>query len=70
MDTGNKCVKFRLNPNFYSRSAIVGALDNFKSICSGEFREKEFEIELRPKKPCNLKELGLEFCNYCLGLMK
>lgn len=63
-------VKFKLNPNFYSKESILNTLEVFENICSGKFEEKSFEIKLKPKESCDLKELSLEFCNYCLGLMK
>lgn len=61
---------FKLNPKFYNKNIILETTEAFKKVCSAEFNEETFEICLKPRQECDLKELSLEFCNYCLGLMK
>lgn len=63
-------IKFRLNPRFYNKQAVLATIDAYKGVCDSSFDDSTFEIFLRPKEDCDLKELSLEFCNYCLGMMK
>ena len=60
-----------LNKKFYSKESIKQTINDFKEVCETELSEKEyFKIVLKPKEECNLREFGLEFANYCLGVMK
>lgn len=70
MDAKQQTIKFRLNPKFYNKQAILTTIDAYKELCDSNFDENNFEISLKPKEECSIKELSLEFCNYCLGMMK
>jgi hypothetical protein len=70
IDTKTSRSRFKLNPKFYSKECVITTLKTFKELCDGEYNEKTHEITLTPKQECDIKELSLEFCNYCLGSMK
>lgn len=70
MDVEQKVVRFRLNSKFYNKDAVLATINAYKEVCECYFDKKIFEISLKPKEECDLKELSLEFCNYCLGMMK
>ncbi len=61
-------MKVMLNNKLYSREAIEVALKDFEEICSGKILNGEIVVELESKE--EIENIGEEFCNYVLGLMK
>ena len=58
-----------LNPNFYDKSSIGEAIEDFKEI--GEISlDKGFVVVLSKDDYLTSEELFYEFSNYVLGLMK
>ena len=72
VDSGKKEVRLRLSEALYPKKIIKKALSDISKEVSVEKREKEgyFLITLKPKEPCDLEELGYEFFNYLLALIK
>lgn len=56
------------NESFYDKQFISQAIEDFKEVCDIK-KDKEF-IFLKPKKEVDLNNLGYEFYNYVLGLIK
>lgn len=64
---GKITVKF--NPNFYSEESIKRTAEDFKEVCEAEVTiEKDIVVKLTPKE--EIDNLGHEFANYVLGIMK
>ena len=62
-----------LNKFFYSIDSIEKSKIAFKDVCNVSVREKEGSFELLfslINKSEPLRVVELEFCNYCLGMMK
>ena len=72
MNTNNESQKimFKLNKKIYTKKSILESSEAFREICFVDFNEETYEICIKPKENCNLKELSYEFCNYCLGSIK
>jgi hypothetical protein len=72
IDEENKEVKVELNKDFYDIESITKGKEDYKDICEVGLEEdtNKISIKLKPKKELNLKVLGMEFCNYVLGIMK
>lgn len=64
---GEVIVKF--NPLFYTQDTIKKAAKEFKAICKTEVKaQEEIIVKLTPKD--KIKDLGYEFANHVLALMK
>ncbi|MCK5282311.1 MAG: HxsD-like protein [Nanoarchaeota archaeon] len=61
-----------LNNQFYTKELIQNSIRDFNNVCSAQLEENKdyFLVILRPKENIPTKKIALEFCNYCLGLMK
>jgi len=61
-----------LNKEFYNIQAIKEAIIDFEEICDGELNEdiKNYTLILKLKEQNDLCNIGYEFCNYVLGLIK
>jgi hypothetical protein len=59
----------KLNNNFYRKQAIMQAAKDFADLAQIRVLNEQFEIEFIDLKKEN-KNLGDEFCNYVLALMK
>ena len=62
-------MRIRLSNKFYTKEAIEKSIEAFRDVCECNFVDDSFEIELIPKAG-NDSELGLEFCNFVLGVTK
>jgi hypothetical protein len=72
METRNNVV-FSLNSKFYPKEAVEKTLCAFGSLAQFSLGEEEGKhiIRIASSEPAaHLEELKLEFCNYCLGLVK
>ena len=58
----------KLNNKFYSKDAVEEALKDFNDVCNGNILNDDIEVELNEKE--DIENVGEEFCNYVLGLMK
>lgn len=57
------------NDNFYSRDLVSRAMMDFNEVCDSHFEGENFI--LRPKNDeIDINNLGYEFYNYLLGLIK
>ncbi|UCG95420.1 MAG: HxsD-like protein [archaeon] len=67
-----KKIQIKLNPVFYSRSAIEETLEDFKDICSGKIKKSQsnFIISLKAKEKIDLEKLGYEFLNHAFAKKK
>ena len=66
-----KKVDIKLNRNFYSSEAIRAAIDDFKNF--GKFsisNKNSILVSLKVKDKESINNIGYEFCNYVLALMK
>lgn len=65
-------VELKFNAKFYLRSCILDAVKDFGEICSCEVDDGDryILVVLRVKGNLNVEELGHEFSNYVLGVMK
>tara|TARA_Y100000310_G_C20353796_1_gene655647 strand:+ start:432 stop:632 length:201 start_codon:yes stop_codon:yes gene_type:complete len=61
-------MKIKLNNNFYDKEVIKEAVGDFKGVCNIQILNDNIEIELKSIE--ENENLGEEFCNYVLGLMK
>ncbi|MBT3407265.1 hypothetical protein HN415_01135 [Candidatus Woesearchaeota archaeon] len=61
-------VHVSLNHEIYSSDAINLAIKDYKDVC--DVIKKEDYLVLTPKEEIELDQLGYEFSNYVLGLMK
>jgi hypothetical protein len=61
-----------LKKDFYKGEIIKEVIEDFKEICLSEVEECEdsFRVLLKPIQEKDLENLGCEFSNYVLGLMK
>ena len=65
------CAVICLSSSFYRLEAVRQALEDFREVCSGKIREgAKMEIIIKPNDSSDPKVIGLEFCNYVLGLMR
>jgi len=62
--------KLKLNKKFYRMRVLDETKDAFKNVCGCEIKEigNYFELVIKSKK--DEKNLGLEFANYALSLMR
>lgn len=56
------------NEAFYDKKFINQTIEVFKEVCDAS-EDKEY-IFLKPKKGISIENLGYEFYNYVLGLIK
>ena len=71
IDPKNKKVEISLNKNFYSIDAVKKAISDFKKV--GNFsvsNKKSIIVSLKLKNSSDIENIGYEFCNYVLALMK
>jgi hypothetical protein len=61
-------VLIKFNEKFYKKEFIDQAIVDFKEVC--DIKKRENGLLLKPKEEVNIDELGYEFYNYVLGLMK
>jgi hypothetical protein len=59
--------RFKLNRNFYPKSAIKEAILAFSKICDIEIEDNEFTIKINHIDKDKCHKIKLEFCNYCLS---
>jgi hypothetical protein len=64
----NNLVKLSFNKEFYSDKAIEQTISDFSEIC--DIKKEGNVVVLIPKEELDLNELGHEFYNYVLGIMK
>jgi hypothetical protein len=65
-------VEVSLNKLFYSPKALEDSLIQMREICEGRIIDKKEEIVviLTPYEKYDLEELGLDFCNFVLSVIK
>jgi hypothetical protein len=65
-------IEVSLNKDFYSKKAMLIASEAFSETCftSLDLNDKDFIVTLKPKEEFDLETLGLEFCNFVLGIMQ
>lgn len=71
IDRKKNSVRIGLNLFFYPERHIQQAVENFSEVCSGKisYSKNIAIIELKRKKSnVELETVGLDFCNYVLGL--
>ncbi|MCF7861544.1 HxsD-like protein [Candidatus Woesearchaeota archaeon] len=68
IEVDGKLVKLSFNKDFYSDKAIEQTIADFAEVCHAKW-EGELLV-LTPKEMIDLDELGREFYNYVLGIMK
>lgn len=68
----NTSLKINFNRKFYKLPSIKTAIRDFQNICKGSVKESEgyFLVTLAPKNKSLHDNLGHEFSNYVLALMK
>ncbi|MBS3098262.1 HxsD-like protein [Candidatus Woesearchaeota archaeon] len=61
-----------LSSDFYNIDSIKEAINDFKGVCNANLskNKKSIMISLKPKDRSLFNNLGYEFCNYTLALMK
>lgn len=69
VDRSKNLVILTFNDNFYSGDLINQAVADFDEVCDFSFENENFI--LKPKnRDIDIDNLGYEFYNYLLGLMK
>jgi len=65
-------VEISFNKVFYKEELVKEAVLAYKNYCSAEIENKGcyLKVKLKAKKKLPLKEIGGEFSNYVLGLIK
>lgn len=65
-------IQIVLKKEFYNGNTIREAISDFRDLCSSEINESEEDVKilLKPNEKEDLEDLGYEFSNYVLGLMK
>jgi len=68
----NTALKINFNKKFYKLPSIKNAIRDFQNVCKGSVKELEryFLVTLAPKSKSPQDNLGHEFSNYVLALMK
>jgi len=66
-----RTVEIMVNPTFYPKEAIVHSFKEIKE-CSYSLKEKDrnFFVELKPKKDVDLEELAYDFMDLLLSRIK
>jgi len=62
-------MKISLSNKFYKKEAIEKAIGKFGGVCDCRILNDNFELELVPKIGSS-KDIGMEFCNFVLGITK
>lgn len=63
-------MRVKLSNKFYKKEALNEAIESFKDVCECQILNDAFEIELTPKADFSHPDLGMEFCNFVLGITK
>ena len=63
-------IVINLNKKFYDLGTIKESLDDFRAVCSGKVKNTKRGFRIVLKANTQSPNLGHEFSNYVLGLMK
>ena len=69
IDENSNSVVLTFNENFYPKELIEQAISDFHEVCDSRFEDEN--LVLKPKNnEVDINNLGYEFYNYVLGLIK
>ena len=69
VDKERNAAVLTFNEDLYPQELINKSISDFKEVCDVKFEDKN--LVLKPKtKDVNIENLGYEFYNYLLGLIK
>ena len=69
VDKGKNMAILTFNNTFYSKNLIEQAMLDFQGVCYSHFEGDNLILKLKSDE-INIENLGYEFYNYLLGLIK